>query len=94
MILALVAPLVCAGIVLATMVSHASWTICGASLSASVACAVGTLFLAVATLVLIYIRVIIVMSSVTIVVKIASLKVDGGKTLLESSGTLTYSHFG
>lgn len=93
MILALVTSFVRTGIVLAAVVRHASWTTRGAALSAAVACAMGTLFFTVTALVLIDIRIVIMVSSVAVVVKIASLKVDGRKALLESGGALAYPHF-
>jgi hypothetical protein len=91
LILALVTSFVRTGIVLAAVVRHASWTTRGAALSAAVACAMGTLFFT--ALVLIDIRIVIMVSSVAVVVKIASLKVDGRKALLESGGALAYPHF-
>jgi len=46
----------------------------------------------VAAWVLVNVSVIIVVPSMAIIVKIASLEVDGGQTLLESGCALTFPH--
>lgn len=82
LILALVPSLVCTGIILTSVVGHASSTCSRASICARVTSMSAMVF--VLTISLINISVIVVVPSMPVVVKITSLEINGGQALLQS----------